>query len=617
MLVNTRDQQFILFEQLGIEKLFETELFKDFSKDDLLMILREAEKFAVNEILPTLAEGDKEGCHIKDGQVHVPKCFHAPYKKFAEAGWLCPGNSPEVGGQGVPASINFACHEIFGAANYAFGMYPGLTHGAAGLIETYGTEEQKNKYMYKLYSGEWTGTMCLTEPGAGSDVGALKTTAKRLPDGKFLITGTKCFISSGDHDMVPNIVHPVLARIEGDPAGTKGISIFIVPKHRVNDDGSLAERNDVNTGGVEHKMGIKGSATCTLNFGEDGKCIGELLGKERDGMKIMFQMMNEARLGIGMQGVDIGSAAYEHAVAYAKERIQGTSILDMANPNAKAVTIINHPDIRRKLMWMKSHLEGMRAMCYFVASCIDNERIVKTEEEKKDWEGYLDIMTPVVKAYCSDKGVLICSMAMDVYGGYGYCSEYPVEQYLRDCKIAPIYEGTNGIQALTLVGRQMGQRKGKNVMNLFGLVMKNIAAMKAHPELGKDAGILEEAANAVADLAMFFAGAGKSGNFILPILNACKFLEILGDVLVGHFLIEAAGIASGKLAAIYEAKGADSVGKQKALQREDKEAAFYSGKIGAAKFFAQDILPAVKARCESIKLGDRSALELTEEAFAY
>ena len=236
------------------------------------------------------------------------------------------------------------------AANYAFGMYGGLTHGAANMINTYGSEEQKNKYMMKMFAGEWTGTMCLTEPGAGSDVGALKTTAKRLPDGKFLITGTKCFISAGDHDLAPNIIHPVLARIEGDPAGTKGISIFIVPKYTVNDDGSLGEPNDVKCGGIEHKMGIKGYATCTLNFGEDGKCIGELLGEERSGMKVMFQMMNEARLGIGMQGLCLSSAAFQHAVAYAKERIQGIPVWEMKNPAAKAVAIINHPDIRKKLM---------------------------------------------------------------------------------------------------------------------------------------------------------------------------------------------------------------------------------------------------------------------------
>jgi len=615
LLVNTRDQQFVLFEQLGIEKLFETEAFKDFSKDDLLMIMSEAEKLAVNVIAPTLAEGDKEGCTIKDGKVSIPKCFHEPWKKFIEAGWLAPSESPEVGGQGLPRSIAFAVTELMGAANYAFMMYPGLTHGAAGLIETYGTEEQKNKYMFKMFAGEWAGTMCLTEPGAGSDVGASKTTAKRLPDGKFLITGTKCFISSGDHDLTPNIIHPVLARIEGDPPGTKGISIFIVPKIKVNDDGSLGESNDVHTGGIEHKMGIKGSATATLNFGEDGNCIGELLGEARTGMKIMFQMMNEARLGTGMQGLDSASAAFEHAVQYAKERVQGTAIWEMKNPDAKPVTIINHPDVRRKLLWMKSHVEGMRSMCYFVAYCMDKSKVAKTEEEKATWEGFQDLMTTVVKAYCSDKGLMVCSMAMDVYGGYGYCSEYPVEQYLRDEKIATIYEGTNGIQALTLVGRSLGQKKGANIMNLAVLIQANIAKMKANPELGKAASLLEEASNAWLELTMFFAQAGKSGDFLLPILNACKFLELFGDVMLGHFLLEAGGVAFEKLEAIYEAKGATSLGKKKGLQRTDSEAAFYSGRIASAKYFANEILTTLKSRCEAIKAGDKTPLEMTDEAF--
>ncbi len=448
-------------------------------------------------------------------------------------------------------------------------------------------------------------------------MGALKTSAKRLPDGKYLITGTKCFISSGDHDLTPNIIHPVLARIEGDPPGTKGISIFIVPKIRVNDDGSLGEPNDVNTGGIEHKMGIHGNATATLNFGDDGKCIGELLGNERDGIKIMFQMMNEARLGTGMQGLDLGSAAYEHAVAYAKERVQSIPVWEMKNPDAKAVTIINHPDVRRKLMWMKSHVEGLRSLCYFVAYCMDMERTAQTPEEKANWEGFLELLTPVVKAYTTDKGLLICSLAMDVYGGYGYCQEYPVEQYLRDEKIATIYEGTNGIQALDLVGRKLGQRKGMNVMNMAGLIQKNIAKTKAHPELATVAAQLEEATNACIDLTMFFAQAGKSGDFLLPVLYACKFLEIFGDVIVGHFLLDGAAVAYDKLEAIYAAKEADSIGKKKGLQRTDKEAAFYSGRIASAKFFANEILTTVKARCESVKLGDKTALEITEEAFAY
>ena len=616
LLVNTRDQQFILFEQLGIEKLLAEEVFKDFSKDDLLMILNEAEKMAVNVIAPTLAPGDKEGCAIRNGKVAVPQCFQEPWKKYVEAGWLAPGEAPEVGGQGLPQAVTYAIIELIGAANYAFLMYPGLTHGAAGLIKTYGTEEQKNKYMYKMFAGEWTGTMCLTEPGAGSDVGASKTTARRLPDGKFLITGTKCFISSGDHDLTPNIIHPVLARIEGDPPGTKGISIFIVPKIKVNDDGTLGESNDVSTGGIEHKMGIKGSATATLNFGEEGKCVGELLGEERSGMKIMFQMMNEARLGTGMQGLELASAAFEHAVQYAKERVQGIAVWDGKNPDAKPVTIISHPDIRRKLMWMKSHVEGMRSMCYFVTYCMDRSRVAETKEEKANWEGFLDLMTPVVKAYCSDKGLLVCSMAMDVYGGYGYCSEYPVEQYLRDEKIATIYEGTNGIQSLTLVGRSLGQRKGLNAMNLFGEIQKNISNLKGHTDLGKYAAILEEAGNACMDLTMFFAQTGKAGDFLLPVVNAYKFMEIFGDVLVGHFLMQGAGIASEKISAIFQEKGADDIGKKKALESEDREAAFYSGRIASAKFFAAEALTTVKARCESIKMGDKVPLEITEAAFS-
>ena len=615
LLVNTRDQQFLLFEQFGIEKVFDSEAYGGYSKDDILMILSEAEKMAVSVIFPTLKEGDEEGCHIKDGKVTVPKCFREPFKKYCEAGWINPMDSPDVGGQGLPHAAGYAVSEFFCAANYAFMMYPGLTHGAANLINVYGNEEQKKKYMAKCFSGEWTGTMCLTEPGAGSDVGALKTTAKRLPDGKFLITGTKCFISAGDHDLTPNIIHPVLARIEGDPAGTKGISIFIVPKIRVNDDGSLGEGNDVNCGGIEHKMGIKASATATLNFGEDGKCIGELLGEERSGIKVMFQMMNEARLGVGLQGVSAGSAAFQHAVAYAKERIQGTPVWEMKNPAAKAVTIINHPDVRKKLMWMKAHVEGIRALAYFGGYCMDMSEISKTEEEKANWEGYLELLTPIIKSYSTDKGLLICSAAMDVYGGYGYCSEYPVEQLMRDEKIACIYEGTNGIQALDFVGRKLGQRKGANVMNMAGMIQKGLAKYKNNPELAKSAATLEEALNAVIDLTMFFAAAGKGGNFIAPIYNASKFLEIFGDLVVGYFLMDGASIAQEKLNAMYEAKGLTTIGKQKGLQREDMDGAFYAGKVASAKFFLNDVVTTVKARCEAIKAGDKSAMEMTDQGF--
>jgi len=399
-LVSLRDQQFVLFEQIGIEKLFEKEQYADYSKDVVLMMQNEAEKMAVNVLLPAYAEGDKEACHLdKDGQVRVPKCFHDVFKKYCAGGWIAPMKSPEVGGQGTPIVVSTACTELFSSANVAFLLYAGLTLGAGGLVEHHGTEELKNKYMYKLFAGEWGGTMCLTEPGAGSDVGALKTTAKRLPDGKFLITGTKCFISSGDQDLTPNIIHPVLARIEGDPPGTGGISIFIVPKYRVNDDGSLGEFNDVKTGNVEHKMGIRGSATCTLNFGDEGKCIGELLGNERQGMRIMFQLMNEARLEVGIQGLGHASAALEHAVQYAKERIQSTPVWEMKNPEAKAVPIIMHPDVRRDLLWMKAYVEGLRALNLFTAYSLDMAKVGDTPEERAKYQGFAELLTPVCKAY--------------------------------------------------------------------------------------------------------------------------------------------------------------------------------------------------------------------------
>jgi len=618
LLVNTRDQQFVLFEQLGIEKLFEYEKFKDFSKEMVLMMQNEAEKLAVNVLLPAYALGDKEGCTFKDGKVYVPASFHEVFKKYVEAGWLCSTESPDVGGQGLPLVVRAACMESLFAANYAFLTYTGLTHGAAHLIEQYGTEEQKKKYMYNMYGGKWTGTMCLTEPGAGTDVGALKTSAKRLPDGTFSITGTKIFISCGDHDLAENIVHPVLARIEGDPPGTAGISIFLVPKYRVKDDGTLGEFNDVRTGNVEHKMGIKGSATCTLNFGDEGKCIGELLGKERQGMRIMFLMMNASRMDVGMQSLGHATAAYEHAVQYAKERIQGVPVWDMKNPDAKAVPIIQHPDIRRKLLWMKSHVEGIRTLLYFTWLCMDMARISSTEQEREKWHGLVELLTPVCKAYSSEKAQLICSYAIDVYGGYGYCSDYPVEQYFRDCKIASIYEGTNGIQALDLVGRKLGQRKGADVMNMFSEINASITKLKRIEDLKKHVAYLEESYNALIDLTMHFAQLGKSAGFLMPVLNASPYLEILGDVVTGHFLMQAAGIADEKLNAIYRERGVEeSKAKKRALIREYPDVAFYYGKNAAARFFAVDVLSTVKSRCEAIKFGERVPIEMAEESFTY
>jgi alkylation response protein AidB-like acyl-CoA dehydrogenase len=615
-LVNTRDQRFVLYEQIGIERLFTFEKFRDLSRDMIDMVLTEAEKFAVEEILPTFDIGDKQDPAVfKDGKAYAPKCYHSPYKKYVAGGWLCPMAPPEVGGQGLPMTVYTACSELFGAANYAFCMYPGLTLGAAAMIASYGTPEQLKKYALKMFAGEWSGTMCLTEPGAGTDVGALRTTAKRLPDGKFSISGTKCFISSGDHDLTEQIVHPVLARIEGDPAGSAGISIFIVPKYRVNGDGSLGEFNDIITCNIEHKMGIKGSATCTLNFGENGGCIGELLGNEREGMKVMFMMMNEARLGTGMQGLDAATASYEHAVQYAKERIQFRKVEDMGNNDAPGVAIINHPDIRRSLLWMKSHVEGMRSMNYFISYCIDMEHIATDEEEKAKMKGFVELLTPICKAYCSDKAVEICSLGMDVFGGYAYCSEYPMEQYLRDVKIATIYEGTNYIQSLDLVGRKLGQRKGQNLMNLFGAISAAIEKMKKNEALKVYASNLESALGAVGDLTMSFAKWGKSMDYVIPVMNARPFLMILGDLVIGWRLLDAAGIAQEKLDALCKNAGVDAT-QATALARDNAEIAFYQGKVASMKYFASNVVPSIEGRCKCIKQGDKTPVEMAQESFA-
>ncbi|MEA3241348.1 MAG: acyl-CoA dehydrogenase [Pseudomonadota bacterium] len=614
-LVNIRDQKFILFEQLKVDSLFAAGKYQDYTVEDVNMLIGEAEKMAVNEILPTYSLGDQQGCTFKDGQVAAPPCFHEPYKKYCEAGWLAAHRSVEVGGQGMPLTVFSACAELFNAANFAFVMYPGLTCGAGGLIEKYGTETQQRKYMDKMYTGQWGGTMCLTEPGAGSDVGALKTRAKLLPDGRYQITGTKCFISSGDHDLAENNIHAVLARIEGDPPGTDGISLFIVPKIKVNDDGSLGESNDVITGNIEHKMGIKGSATCTLNFGEEENCIGELLGEERAGMTIMFNMMNEARLEVGMQGLGHATAAYEHSLDYARERIQSRAIWEFSNPAAKGVPIIEHPDIRRSLLWMKAYVEGIRAMNYFVAYAIDRAEIAETPEQHDYWHGFAELMTPVCKAFSSDKAVEISSLAIDVYGGYGYCSEYPVEQYLRDAKIACLYEGTNGIQALDLVGRKLAQRHGENVRNLLQEIGKTAAQLQKNKILQKYAAILGEALQAVGDLSKNFGLWSGGSGLVIPILNARPYLMIFGDLMVGWQLLQAAGIAGEKLQVIFQEAVAEDKAAQRALARTNEEAAFYEGKIAAAKYFAVEVLNTLKSKCQSIEMQEKVAVEMLDASF--
>ncbi|MCX7981746.1 MAG: acyl-CoA dehydrogenase [Syntrophales bacterium] len=598
--VNERDYKFVLFEIFRIQdEILGKGPFVDHDVDMVNMVLDAAIKFAENEIAPTYPDevhGKPVEAVFKDGKVYAPEAYHRLWKLYREGGWLTVSESPEVGGQGFPEIVGASCSEIFLACNQAFNMYAGLTHGAAKLVEKFCSDELKAIYLEKMYSGEWAGTMCLTEPGAGSDVGALKTTARRNPDGTYSITGTKCFISSGDHDLTENIIHPVLARIEGDPPGTKGISIFLVPKYRVNPDGTLGEFNDVVTGGIEHKMGIHGNATCTLNFGENGKCIGYLMGQEREGMKVMFHMMNEERQAVGMMGVALASAAYLHALDYAKQRLQGSNI--MAKDPTVQVPIIQHPDVRRMLLKQKSYVEGIRLLCMFCYYAMDKRKVAETEEEREKWEGMVEMLTPIVKSYCTEMGLMVNDLAIQTYGGYGYCKEYPVEQMMRDQKINTIYEGTNGIQALDLLGRKLGMKKGAYFMNLIGETKAAIEEGKAS-EFKEEAEIVEKAVNAIVSTAMNFSQLMKTNPYV-PLIAACDFLNCFGDALCGWFHLRSALVA------------------QKALASADleKEKMFYTGKIEGAKFFIHRVTALVPAKCEILVKDETSAMRIPEEAFA-
>jgi len=617
LILDERDQKFLLYDVLEVEKLCKFEKYADFSRDMFDMILTEAQKFAVEEVFPTLEDSDKEGCRLENGQVYVPKCFHKPYKLFCDAGWNCMSFPQEHGGQGLPFIMRIAAHDWF-VHNFAFASYPGLAEGASHLIEVYGTEDQKKKYIPKMISGQWGGSMCLTEPGAGTDVGNLSTKAVRQPDGTFKLQGTKIFITGGDQDLTENIIHPVLARIEGDPAGTKGISIFIVPKFLVNKDGSLGRRNDFEIAKIEEKMGIHGSATCLINFGDNNNCYGELLGQEREGMKIMFQMMNEARIATGLQGVTSASIAYLHALQYTKERLQGSSLMDFKNPEAPRVAIIQHPDVRRMLLWMKSNVESMRALMYYATACGDKAANLKDPVEAEKWLGIVEILTPIVKAYCTDIGFRVTETAMQCYGGYGYCSEYPVEQFLRDEKIASIYEGTNGIQALDLVGRKMGMKKGTYFMTLLGEMGATVAKYRGIDALKGLADDVQGGINALADIGMFFASCGKAGKFLIPVGNAYPFLMMMGKIVCAWLLLWQAGIAHEKLSALCSTKGVNASDPFALAPfiKENKEAAFYDGKVKTAKYFIKNVLPEVDATVKAIKSEDLSMMEIAEESFA-
>ncbi|OQY01331.1 MAG: acyl-CoA dehydrogenase [Desulfobacteraceae bacterium 4572_130] len=606
LISDRRDIDFVLHEQLG---LVDHELFEEFNKKTVDLIISEARNLAIKEILPTQQPGDEQGCILENGNVKVPESFQRPWKLYKEGEWLAMADDPEVGGQGMPKLVSLAANEYLVGANPALLLYSAMTHGAAKLVEAFGTKEQKKLYMKKMFSGEWGGTMLLTESEAGSDVGALTTSAEKNDDGTYSITGTKIFISGGEHNLCDNIIHPVLARIKGSPEGTKGISLFLVPKYHVNQDSSLGEFNNVICTGIEEKMGIHGNATCTLSLGEKGKTTGTLLGEINKGMPAMFKMMNEARAFVGLQGFAVASASYMYALDYAKTRIQGKNILKPKNGN---VPIIQHPDVKRQLLNMKAWVDGMRSLIYFNGKCSDIAATTNDELEKEKYKDMIELLTPIVKGYGTDKALEICSHGIQIFGGYGYIKEFPVEQLMRDSRIFMLYEGTNGIQAIDLVGRKLRMKDGKLFNNFIEEIQNTIKTSQKIKGLEK---ITQNLAHAVSKLEIT-AQDIKQRMGSEKILNAFSFahpfLEVTGDVTMAWMLLWRACVASQKIL-----KKAGSLEKEILIQKalKNKDIAFYAGQIKTAEFFINTILPSTLGKMDAIMDGDTCVEDILEQSF--
>ena len=596
-----RELYFLLFEQFEIGELLGKAPFQNWGEAEVRSSLAECYRFVREVTGPLNATGDHEGCRVEGGRVITPSGFKDAWKKLYEGGWKSIGIEEELGGAGSPHTVQILVEEMLSGSNAAFNMYPGLAFGAAEVIASFGTPEQKHLYCTRMLDGTWGGTMCLTEPQAGSDVGSARTSAKKNADGSYAITGTKIFISGGDHDLAENIVHLVLARAEGSPAGTKGLTLFIVPRVRVSDDGKLGENNDVSVGAIEHKMGINGSATCVLNFGETNRCIGWPVGGEASinkGMPQMFMMMNGARIAVGMQGVAVASSAYLNALEYARERKQGSSITHWKDATAPRVPILEHADVRRMLLDMKARVEGIRALAIKLTNHLDRVAVAKDETDKAYHQGQVDLLVPLVKAYGSDQAFRVCETAIQTYGGAGYTRDYPAEQYCRDAKIFSIYEGTNHIQAMDLVGRKLGQAGGANLQAFLGDVAKFVARHKDHAKLGAETKLLGSAQEALGGSALKLLTWFQTGKMDMVPLFANRYLEMMSEAAVAWLLLEGAVIADGKLA---------NAGNDKA---------FYEGKIHAARYYARHVLPHVEMLAKQMNDEDRSPLEIGDASFA-
>lgn len=589
-----RDTRFVLDHVIGLQQHANLPGFETASPDVVEAVLEEGGRFVAEVLFPLNQVGDRQGCtRHEDGSVTTPEGFKDAYRQYVESGWATLGNQPEHGGQGMPHSISVAFQEYLISANMAFAMYPGLTHGAIAALVAKGSAEQQAMYVPRMVSGEWSGTMNLTEPQCGTDLGLIRTRAEPNADGSYAITGTKIFISAGEHDLTDNIIHLVLAKTPGAPDSSKGISLFVVPKVLVNDDGSLGARNAVTCGSIEHKMGIHGNSTCVMNY--DG-ATGWLVGEENKGLAAMFIMMNAARLGVGLQGLGVAEVAYQNAVHYARDRRQGRALTGAAEPDEKADTLFVHPDVRRMLMEGKAWTEGLRALCLWAALQADLEHAAPDAADRERAADLIGLLTPVIKGVGTDKGYEVATNAQQVYGGHGYIAEWGMEQYVRDARIAMIYEGTNGVQAMDLVGRKLAQKNGRAVQAFFQMVAIEVAEAKGDAAAADLAGRLEKALGELQAATMWFVGHGlKNPNHVGA--GAVAYMHLMGLVAVGLMWLRMA-----RAAARLKAAG-------------EGDAGFLEAKLVTARFFGERMLPDAGALRRKIEGGADSLMALPEEAF--
>jgi 3-(methylsulfanyl)propanoyl-CoA dehydrogenase len=591
--VPVRDISFVVNEVLESEKLYQTLPGYEEATEDLLgAIVEEGAKFCENELAPLNRIGDEEGCTWSEEGVKTPTGFVEAYKKYVENGWPALAADPEWGGQGMPAMLGIIMSEMTGSANWSWGMYPGLSHGAINTVEAHGTDEQKQNYLTKMISGEWTGTMCLTESHCGTDLGLLRTKAEPQADGSYAITGQKIFISAGEHDMTDNIVHIVLARLPDAPAGTKGISLFIVPKVNVNADGSLADRNAVHCASIEEKMGIHGNATAVLNF--DG-AKGFLIGPENRGLNCMFTFMNTARIGTAIQGLAHAEQSFQGALAYAKDRLAMRSLTGPKNPDGPADPIIVHPDVRRMLLTQKAFAEGLRAMLYFLAQ--QGDVVAKgTEEEAKAADDMMALLTPIGKAFATEVGFEAANHGVQVFGGHGFISEWGMEQIVRDCRIAMLYEGTTGIQAMDLIGRKVLGSGGKLLMG-FATMIDELCEANSGEEMAQFVEPLKAHKDEWLGLSMKIGEAAMQNADEVGAASV-DYLMYSGYVSLAYFWARIASVAQQKIA------------------EADGDTSFYEAKLITARFYFERLLP----RTESLKVtmlsGADNLMDMPEELFS-